>query len=294
MKFTKMEGMLRVISLALAIFIVSGAQLYAGQTSKAKPIAQVYEVQGDVTVKRYTGSESVKVEKGILLGSDDIVTLQKGALVGLYFKDGGRKELKAKTEPLSSKIGDLLPESGEYERKDLTFGATRGVNISVADLGAQTFFYPQKSIIINSPPLIELVVFNDSDQAIHIPRAAINVLEKNDVLNSKKINNLALETPYSYSCEKMDRGKEYRMEIQLNIKEIPDRTIAFTSDFYVADIPDKNSASQYRTFADPIYRSFESISTDYEGKTYNFWFLKHLKFTEAKDPPVISIEIFIR
>jgi hypothetical protein len=282
--------MIKIILITVcAILIMPGLGAYAQEPPKIEPIAQVYEVQGEVTVKSQGSEGNIVVEKGILLSKDDILNLKEGASVGLYFKDGGRRELKAEGKSQSFEMRNLLPKREAYEGKALAFGATRGISTSAV----QTFFYPQRTVVVNSLPLIEFTVFNGSGQAFEIPQAIVSVSDENKVVDSTKFSNLALEAPYTYFFKNLGRGREYGMEIQLEIKEIPDRPIVFNSKFYVADIPDKSSLSQYRSFGDPLYRSAEFISADYEGRTYKFWFLKHLEFKEDKDQPIILIEIFI-
>jgi len=275
--------------ISLSILMVPAREASA----KIEPIAQAYEVQGSVMVKRAAGGEDIKVKKGFLFSSEDMLTLKKGASLGLYFKDGGKAEIKAEWQPLSCKVVDLMPEREPYDKIVATFGATRGIDISNIGISDQAFFYPQEIIVINSPPLVEVTVFDGTADGLNIPRAVIQFSENDTLLYSKNLSDVTADSLYTYACGKLGAGKEYGMEIRLEITGIPE-TIAFTTDFYVADTPHADSISEYGSFEDAAHRSFESTSIKVEDKAYKLWVIKRLGFKENKTQPVISIEIFIK
>ena len=285
-----------LLIVSLAFFTMPASAVFAEKLEKTKPMAQVYEVGGEAVVKKCADGKSVEVKKGLLLGREDILTLEKNTLVGLYFKEGGKTKVRSEKLSLTCKVGDLLPKKEAYEKAAPAFGATRGVYRPESGEGidVQSFFYPQKTIILNSPPLIELTIFDGAGIGLRILRATIRVLENGAVLYSKELANLKQAVAYSYSCENLAGGKEYSAEVQLEIAEIPDKTISFVFDFYIVDSAGKESISEYEPFGDSVCKSLEYTSTDYGMKKYEFWFLKNLEFKEGKIQPIVSIETLVK
>ena len=280
----------------LVCFMLSAGSLFAETSQESKPVTQVCEVRGEAFVKSCADCKGIEVKEGLLLSGEDIVVLEKGASVGLYFKDGGKAKVEAEKSPLTYKINDLLPKKEVYKKAAPAFGATRGVYKPepVMDNEAQEFFYPQKTIILSSAPLIELTIFDGSGAGLRISRANIKILENGVALNSKELAGVEPAVTCSYSCTDLECGKEYTAEIQLEIAEITDRTIFFTFDFYVAGSPSKGLASSYEPFCDSIYKSLEYVSVGYGMQKHEFWFLKNLKFKKDKTQPIVSIETFVK
>ena len=63
--------------LSSAMFMIPTHRVYAATDVKAKPIAQVYEVRGDVVVQKPSERNKTKVEQGVLLTSDDFLIFRK-------------------------------------------------------------------------------------------------------------------------------------------------------------------------------------------------------------------------
>jgi len=289
--FTLITGLL---VLWCAVFMMPADGACAGASVKVMPIAQAYEVRGDVAVKRSSDENKSAVKAGVLLGSDDLLTLEDGAEVGLYFKDGGKKSLKAKEGLLTCKVGDLLPKPEAYEKTIATFGTTRDIDLANMGVGVQTLFYPQETLIVDSQPAIELAIFDGSDVSLGIDSAMVQVSEEKRVVHSENLDDLVLGVPYAYSCGKLSSGKEYTTQVRLGIAGLPDEAITFSFNFFVAQKPDAGSISACAPFSDKVYRSLESTSAEYKGKTYKFWFIKSLQLRDGMTQPVISAEIIVK
>ncbi|MDD5085491.1 MAG: hypothetical protein PHE61_05555 [Candidatus Omnitrophica bacterium] len=277
-----------------AMFMIPAHRAYAATDVKAKPIAQVYEVQGDVVVQRLSEGNKTKVEQGVLLGSDDLLIFENGAAVGLYFKDGGKKNLKAQEGLLTCKVGDLVPKREAYQNTAVAFGTTRSVTHANAAVGALTLFYPQENLILASEPAIELAILDGSDGDLKIGKVAVQVSEGKKVISSKTLDDLKLGVPYAYTCEKLDSGKEYNAEIKLGIAGISGEAMTFSFNFFIAPKPDSASVSACVPFSDTVYRSLESTSVNYKGRAYSFWFIKSLRLKSDTAQPVISADIIIK
>ncbi|MBN2119547.1 MAG: hypothetical protein JW734_00650 [Candidatus Omnitrophica bacterium] len=293
---SKKDFVFAIIPLVLycGILIIPAGRVYAQTQAKAEPVAQVYEVVGNVLVERPTEEASVKVNKGFLVSSEDILILKKGSLASLYFKKGGKKTVEAKEKTLTYKVADLAPKIEAYEAMVPSFGATREIDLVNMGLGVQTLFYPQETLIVSSPPLIELTIFDGSGDLLRTPKAMVKVLDNDKVLSSQSLDNLTPEVVYTYSFGELDKGKEYSAQVDLDIAEIADEIITFSFNFFIADAPDKNLMSGCTSFADTVYRSLESTSAEHAGKAYRFWFIKRLEFREGRTQPIIPIEIIIK
>lgn len=277
-----------------AMFMIPARGVYAAADAKAKPIAQVYEVQGDATVQRLPEGNKAKVEQGLLLASDDLLTVANGAAVGLYFKDGGKKSLKAQEGLLTSRVGDLVPKREAYQSTAVAFGTTRGITHANAAIGALALFYPQENLVLPSEPAIELAILDGSDGALKIDKVAMQISEGKKVVSSKTLDDLKLGVPYRYTCEKLDSGKEYNAEIKLGIAGISGEAMTFSFNFFIAPRPDSASISACAPFNDTVYRSLESTSINYKGRAYSFWFIKSLQSKSDTAQPVISADIIVK
>ena len=129
---------------------------------------------------------------------------------------------------------------------------------------------------------------------MHILKGTIQILKDDLVLDSEYFTNLKSGVAYKYVCKSLARGREYRVKVQLEIKEIPGKVMVFTSDFYFTHPPRKDLGAEYKSFADSIYRSLEYTTVDNGGKVFELWFTKVLEFKEKDIQPVISMGIHIK
>ena len=70
--------------------------------------------------------------------------------------------------------------------------------------------------------------------------------------------------------------------------------MTFSFNFFIAPKPDSASMSTCAPFNDAVYRSLESTSINYKGRTYSFWFIKSLQPKNDTTQPVISADIIIK
>ncbi|MCK5178052.1 MAG: hypothetical protein KAR32_00855, partial [Candidatus Omnitrophica bacterium] len=93
MKNRKVLGAIISLLVFVAVFGMrqGSTEVWAAEKTQGEPIVQVFKIKGEVTVKRNATGEESEVKKGYLLTSEDLLTLEKDALVGLYFKQGGKK-----------------------------------------------------------------------------------------------------------------------------------------------------------------------------------------------------------
>ena len=298
MKNRKVLGAIISLLVFVAVFGMrqGSTEVWAAEKTQGEPIVQVFKIKGEVTVKRNATGEESEVKKGYLLTSEDLLTLEKDALVGLYFKQGGKKEIKAEQTTLTQKIGDLLLKKEIYAKTVPTFGGTRGIYPSEleAEMDIQSFFYPQETMILDSLPSIELTIFNGTDVPLHIPRATVRILEDERVVQSKDFRDLESGTAYRYPIEDLAGGTEYTLEIQPDISEFDDMGLAFTSNFYVADPAGQGAVSGDTSFGDSLYKSIEYTALEQETREYGLWFVKHLQSKGEGIKPVIAVDLFIK
>jgi len=273
--------------------ILSFSPAYSATFEKIEPIAQVYEIQGKATVQSSSDGTITEVKKGCLLGREDSLALDKDASVGLYFKNGGRKEIQAKDSRSLYKVADLLPKSEAYAQTVPLFGATRGLEIPEAGPKPLGFFYPQETIILDSPPLIEFKIFNGSGEVVAPAGATVEILKNSVPLYSQKFNGLEYGSSYVYRCPKLKGGAEYNVGIGIDFQEILGSVVSISFPLYIAEVSDNELMSKYAPFGDSLYRSFESIPADYKGKKHAVSFTKQLDIRGEPRQPVILIEFFI-
>ena len=289
------ENMLSLIrAIIVIVFLIPPVfQAYALTGDKIEPIAQVYEVQGEATLTNASDGEVAELKKGCLVAKEDYLTLERNAAVSLYFKSGGKKEVQAKNEKLSYKVADLMPKVEAYGQTVPLFGATRSRDIQEPNLPAAGFFYPQQTVIVDRPPLIEIRVFGAGDESSFIDGGVIEVLQDGAVMDSREIEGLQFGSVYAYENLKLKGGAEYNVEIELNLQKILGSVMTISFPFYIAEGDDKTSVLKYAPFKDSLYRSFEYTSVDYGGRNRAISLIKQLTTRGESSQPVILIELFL-
>ncbi|MFA6217852.1 MAG: hypothetical protein WDL87_09415 [Candidatus Omnitrophota bacterium] len=288
-----MSILTRAILLNVLLIFPVFSPAYPASSDSQEPIAQVYEVQGKATVKNSADGIIREVRKGCLLGVDDSLTLDRNALIALYFKNGGKKEVRAKDTQVLHKVSDLLPKAEAYGQSVPLFGATRGINIPEAVSQTAGFFYPQEAIILDSPPLIEFTLFNGPGEEVVLGGALVQIAKGGVVFDSKKFNSLEYGSVYAYQSPKLNVQTEYSVEIRYELQKALGSVMTISFPLYIAGTSDTASGSKYSPFSDSVYRSFESSSTDYKGKKRAITALKQLVRRSGSPVPVIVIELFI-
>lgn len=280
--------------LCFSAVLLLGHVVRVEAAEKYKPVAQVYRVEGDVTVKKGAGRQNIKVEQGSFLGISDLLTLAKGSAVGIYFKDGGKREISAREGVLTHKVADILSETGRYDRVVPSFGATRSLNReSERDAGVESVFYPQETMVVGLPPEIEMTIFDSSGNNLHVSKVEMSVSHGDKVVLSKTIADAAMGVSYKYICKGLDAGKEYGVDVHFQIDELPEQYLSFTSMFYLAAKPAGGLPANSGDFADSAYRSAELASIFFKDREYLLWFLKSIKVEGAGTSPVILMDILI-
>ncbi|MFA5100797.1 MAG: hypothetical protein WC547_07945 [Candidatus Omnitrophota bacterium] len=263
---------------------------YPEPFDKAEPIAQVYEVQGNATVKISADNSIIAVKKGCLLAAGDSLTLDKNASVAMYFKSGGRKEVLAPATRSLYKVADLLPKAEAYNQSVPLFGATRGLPQAVSQ--ASGFFFPQEAVIVDSPPLVECTLFHGSGEVVAPGKAAMQIVQNSVVVDSKKFNSLGYGVPCVYEPQKLHGQTEYKVELRLELEQGLGN-IAISFPLYIAGTFDTGSVTKYAPFSDPVYRSVETTAIDHKGKKRAITAIKQLVRRGVPPQPVIVIELFI-
>lgn len=270
------------------------ATAYPASFDKTEPIAQVYEVRGKAAVKSSADGSIMEVKKGCFLGRDDSLTLDENASIALYFKNGGKKEIQAKNTQALYKVADLMPKAEAYGGQSVPlFGATRGSGIPHAASHLSGFFYPQEAIILDSPPLIEVTLFNGPGEEVVFGGALVQIIKNSVVLDSKKFNSLEYGSPYVYQPPKLDGQTEYSVELKLELQKTPGNVVVISFPLYIAGISDTALVSKYALFSDSVYRSVESTTIDYKGRKRTITLIKQLARRGGSPTPVIVIELFI-
>jgi hypothetical protein len=265
---------------------------YPASLNKTEPIAQVYEIRGKVTVKSSADGSVMEVKKGCLLGPDDSLTLERDALIAMYLKNGVRKEIRAKDTQVLYKVTDLLPRAEAYGQSVPLFGATRGILPPPASSKMSGFFYPQETVILDSPPSIEFILYHGSGEAVAFGGATVKIVKNNEVVGSGKFSSLEYNFPYVYEPAKLEGQTEYKIELRLELeKSLGNVAISFP--LYITGISDAGSVSKYAPFSDAVYRSVESTPVDHQGKQRTITAIKQLVRRGASPQPVIVIELYI-
>jgi hypothetical protein len=256
------------------------------------PVAQVCDTRGTATFTRSYDGKTMDVKKGDLLGGEDLLTLNKGSSVSLYFKSGGRVDLPGKSEQVSYKISDLNPGTKPYDKTVPVFGATRQVDMTEMLSGKESFFYPQQTIVTDRTPIIEFTLFNVSD-AVMVPGGANIVVSGNgSALASGQFDRLEWGASYTYHCPDLKGSAEYQIEIILDLKAVFGEQITVSFPLYITGESPRPSAVAYMPFRDSFYRSCESTGTVSASSNRTLWILKRLDTRENQPQPVIVIEFF--
>jgi hypothetical protein len=256
-------------------------------------VAQVYSVEGRVLVTRSSGGSGLEVQKGCLLGKEDSLALEKAAALAVYFKSGGRKEVRAPEAPAVFKVAALMPRAEAYGRSVPLFGASRGLDDPKAPPADGGFFFPQEAVVLDRPPLVDLTVYSGSGGDIVLGGATVRVLKDGEVLDSKSFDRLEYSATYSYGPAKLEGPAEYSVEVRLELPESAGSVVAATFPLYIAGTSDAGSASGAGPFSDRVYRSFESTVIDHKGKKRAMALIKELVSREGTPAPVVAIGVFI-
>ena len=288
-----MPVLTRAVPVAVLLLMLSSTAAYPASLDRTEPIAQVYEVQGDATVKGSADSRAMLVKKGCLLGPDDFLTLDKNASVSMYFKNGGRKEVRAKDAQTVYKVADLQPGAQAYSQSVPLFGATRGIDIPEAASQPSGFFYPQEAVILDSAPSIEFTLFKGPGDEVAIGRATVQIVKGSEVLESRSFDSLVSGTSCVYQPSRLSSQIEYMVELRLELAKSLGSVVSISFPMYISGISDAGSASKQAPFSDAVYRSVESTSIDHKGKRRTITAIKQISKKGASSVPVIAIELFI-
>jgi hypothetical protein len=282
--------MIRTIVL-LILLLFSTA--YAASSDKQEPIAQVYEVTGGAMLKSSIDGSISMVKKGCLLAPGDILTFDKGDSIAIYFKNGGRKEVRAKDGQSTFKVADLIPKAQAYNQSVPLFGATRGLDTSPAASNPGSFYYPHEAVILDNPPLIEFILFNGQGEDIVLDGASVQIIRDGKVIDSRKFDSLEYGSSYAYQPPKLSGQTEYSVELRLDLQKTLGNVVTVSFPLYIAGAFDNASVSKYAPFSDTVYRSFESTSIDHNGKKRTITLIKQLVKRGASPQPAVVIELFI-
>ncbi len=286
--------------IANVLLLVFFSTSYPASFDKTEPVAQVYEIQGKAAVKSAVDGSSVEVKKGCLLGRDDTLTLEKDAVLSLYFKTGGKKDVRARDARSSYKVADLKPKAEAYSRNVPLFGATRGrmsLPETLSPAGdfspPAAFFYPQEAVVLENLPVIEFTLFNGSNETVLLGAVTLRILKDGALLDSRKFNNLEYDTPYVYQPPNLAGRTEYSVELALELPKEPGSVVSLSFPLYLSGIPDTAMDPRYASFSDPVYRSFESVSPEFGAAVRELTLIKRLERKAGSPQPVIVIELFI-
>jgi hypothetical protein len=219
-----------------------------------------------------------------LLAPGDILTFDKEDSVAIYFKNGGRKEVRAKDGQSIFKVSDLIPKAQAYNQAVPLFGATRGIDTSPATSRPGSFYYPQEAIILENPPLIEFTLFNGQGDEIVLGGATVQITRDGKVIDSRKFDSLEYGLPYAYQSPKLSGQTEYMVEFRIDLQKVLGNVLTISFPLYIAGSSD---------FSDTVYRSFESTSIDHNGKKRTVTLIKQLARRGATLQPAVVIELFI-
>jgi len=283
----------RTILTSVLLILPSFATAYPASFDKIEPIAQVYEVKGGAMIKSSLDGSISMVKKGCLLAPGDLLTFDKDDSIAIYFKNGGRKEVRAKDGQSIFKVADLIPKAQAYNQSVPLFGATRGLDTSPATSRPGSFYYPQEALILDNPPLIEFTLFNGQGEEIVLGGASVQIIRDGKVIDSRKFDSLEYGSPYAYEPAKLNGQTEYMVELRLELQKTLGNVLTVSFPLYIAGTSDTASGSKYAPFSDTVYRSFESTSIDHNGKKRTVTLIKQLVRRGASLQPAVVIELFI-
>ncbi len=278
-----MAVLTRTILAAVLFMAPLFAAAYPASGSGTEPVAQVYEVRGNATVMISADNSNMSVKKGCLLAPDDSLTLDPNTSISVYFKNGGRKEIRSKDTRASYRVADLAPQTQAYAQSVPLFGATRGLDASPASFYPGSFFYPQEAVVLDKPPAIEFTLFRGSDGELIPGNATFQVALDGRILDSRDFKGLEYGSPYVYQLPKLKGQTAYIVDLKLELQNASGN-VDISFPLYISGIPD---------FSDAVYRSFESASMDHKGKKRAITAVKQLVRRGASSAPVIVIELFI-
>jgi hypothetical protein len=285
-----MAILIRTILAALLFIMPFFSTVYAASSDKQEPIAQVYEVTGGAMLKSSLDGSISMVKKGCLLAPGDLLTFDKEDSIAIYFKNGGRKEVRAKDGQSIFKVADLIPKAQAYSQSVPLFGATRGIDTSSHPV---SFYYPQEAVILENPPLIEFTLFKGQGEEIVPGGASVQIIKDGKVIDSRKFDSLEYGFPYAYQSPKLSGQTEYMVELRFELQKTLSNVLTVSFPLYIAGASDNASASKYAPFSDTVYRSFESTFMDHNGNKRTVTLIKQLARRGATPQPAVVIELFI-
>ncbi|MFA5117434.1 MAG: hypothetical protein WC695_01120 [Candidatus Omnitrophota bacterium] len=283
----------RAVLAAVFLSVPLFSAAYPASSDKQEPVAQVYEVKGGALLKSSRDGKVSLVKKGSLLAAGDVLTLDKDAFIAMYFKNGGRKELRAKLDQSLFKVADLAPETQAYNQGAPLFGATRGSDTSPATFHPCSFYYPRETVILNDPPLIEFTLFNARGGEILLGGASVQITQEGKVVDSRKFDSLEYGTLYSYQSPTLNGQAQYSVELRLDLRKELGNVLTVSFPLYICGASDTASGFQYAPFSDTVYRSFESTSIDHNGNKRAITLIKQLAARGDPLQPAVVIELFI-
>jgi hypothetical protein len=276
-----MSILTRTILTAVLLIVPLFPTASPASSDKQEPIAQVYDVKGGAMLKSSLDGSISMVKKGCLLAPGDLLTFDKDDSISVYFKNGGRKEVRAKDGQSSFKVADLIPKAQAYNQAVPLFGATRGLDTSSHP---DSFYYPHEAVILENPPLIEFTLFNGQGEEIVLGGASVQITRDGKVIDSRKFDSLEYGSPYAYQPPKLSGQTEYMVEMRFSLQKVLGNILTVSFPLYIAGSPD---------FSDAVYRSFESASIDHNGKKRTITLIKQLVKRGALLQPAVVIELFI-
>lgn len=288
-----MNILTRVAFGGLALLSAFSSPAYPAPIELIEPVAQVYAVQGRVTAGNSAGKGAIEVKKGYFLGREDSLYLDKNSSVSLYFKSGGRKDVRTRDDRAQYKVADLAPRVEAYGQSVPLFGATRGSDARKKACAGVNFFYPQEGIILDAAPLIEFTLFNGSGQSIALGRAVAQIAQAGRILDSREFSKLDYGSAYQYQLPSLDGQAEYKVELKIELPGAAGNALVMSFPLYLTGGSDAAPGSKYAPFSDPVYRSFESASIEHQGKTRTVSLIKQLVKRGEVSSPVVVIELFI-
>ncbi len=282
-----------VLSRALFMTILTLLAACPVSPAQDESVAQVNSVEGRVLVTRSADGSTAEAQKGCLLGKDDSLALEKDAALALYFKSGGRKEVRSQDAPSVRKVSDLMPKAEAYGRSVPMFGASRGLDDPRAPLPAAAFFFPQEAVVLDRPPLVELTVHDGHGGDVALGGATMRVLKDGKVLDSKSFDRLEYGQSYPYGPAKLEGPAEYSVEIRLELGKGNGNVVAAAFPLYISGASDTTAPAPAASFSDQVYRSFESAAIDHQGKKLAMALIKQLVRRDGAPAPVVAVELFI-
>jgi hypothetical protein len=227
---------MRVQSIGGFRVLLAGAVLVgfvATSWAAGAPVAQVYLANGKAGLRAEGTAADRPLARGAVLSANDRITVEPGAEIGIYYRDGGRKIVRGGERGVSGSVASFAPAVEPYRGQAVSFGATRGGESD--EVAADTFgCWPDEIPVVASMPLFTIALGGAPGDTAVIASATMRVLCGDSVVAVASIDFPAPGRALRLAVPVATSGEEYTLQVVLSPTAVDAEAFTHTARFYVA------------------------------------------------------------